>query len=352
VRTDMTRDSTHNSPTERHGTLIVSLDFELYWGVRHLASAGRYQQNLVGARAAVPALLNLFTEYEIHATWATVGFLFFDRTEALVKCAPKLRPKYRKGNLSPYLDLPPKEARETSDSVFFARSLVRAIANTPNQEIGSHTFSHYYCLEQGHDVDSFEEDLLAARFAARPVGRELRSLVFPQNQVQEEFLDACYKAGIVAYRGNPESWFYRACSESTQGYARRLGRLADAYVPLVATCYPFPMPSAQLPINLPASRFLRPYSRVLRILEPLRLRRIIRELTHAAQAGLCYHLWWHPHNFGIDTAANLGFLRKILEHYLFLRDHYGMKSANMGEAADLALNWQRDKQKNASESGT
>src|SRR6266851_8614958 len=142
----MTRDSTHNSPTERHGTLIVSLDF--------------------------------------------------DRTEALVKCAPKLRPKYRKGNLSPYLDLPPKEARETSDSVFFARSLVRAIANTPNQEIGSHTFSHYYCLEQGHDVDSFEEDLLAARVAARPVGRELRSLVFPQNQVQEEFLDACYKAGI------------------------------------------------------------------------------------------------------------------------------------------------------------
>jgi hypothetical protein len=107
-----------------------------------------------------------------------------------------------------------------------------------------------------------------------------------------------------------------------------------------------------LPINLPASRFLRPYTRVFRVLEPLRLRRIIRELTHAAQAGLCYHLWWHPHNFGIDTAANLGFLRKILEHYRFLRSHYGMKSANMGEAADLALSWQRDKQKNVSERGT
>jgi hypothetical protein len=347
----MTRGNIHNSQTERPGTLIVSLDFELYWGVRGSASVGRYRQNLVGARAVVPALLNLFTEYGIHATWATVGFLFFDRTEALVNCAPKMRPKYRKENLSPYLDLPPKEARETSDSVFFARSLVRSIANTPNQEIGSHTFSHYYCLEQGRDLDSFDEDLSAIRATARSVGCELRSFVFPRNQVQEEFLDACYKAGIVAYRGNPDCWFYRACSGSAEGYARRLARLADAYVPLVATCYPLPAPTARLPINLPASRFLRPYARVVRLLEPLRLRRIVRELTYAAQAGLCYHLWWHPHNFGVDTAVNLGFLRKILEHYRFLQSHYGMQSANMGEAADLALSWQREKQKEASESG-
>jgi peptidoglycan/xylan/chitin deacetylase (PgdA/CDA1 family) len=345
----MIRSSRHDRPTERRGILIVSLDFELYWGVRHLASVGKYQQNLVGARAAVPALLDLFSEYGIHATWAIVGFLFFDRTETLVKCAPKLRPKYQHASLSPYVDLPPKEARETPDSVFFARSLVRAIANTPNQEIGSHTFSHYYCLEQGHDPDSFGEDLLAARAAARSVGCELRSLVFPQNQVQEQFLDACCKTGIVAYRGNADSWFYRACSERAQGYARRLGRLADAYVPLVATCYPFPMAAARLPINLPASRFLRPYSRALRLFEPLRLRHIIHELTDAAQSGLCYHLWWHPHNFGIDTAANLGFLRKILEHYQFLRSRYGMKSVNMGEAADIALSWQREKEKGASD---
>ena len=319
----------------RPGRFVISLDFELYWGVRHLPSVRQYFPNLIGARTAIPALLDLFSEYEIHATWATVGFLFCDRTRTLLKFAPsRQQPEYENRILSPYYDLPPEGAMETPDSVFFAPSLIRLIANTPHQEVATHSFSHYYCLEKGQDIETFRQDLLAARAAAYALGLELRSMVFPKNQCKDEFLKVCAEAGILAYRGNPPSWLYRAAADDEQGYVKRLGRLFDTYLPLGSrNCYPVPVRSGHLPINLRGSRFLRPYSPMFRMFEPLRLHRIKCDLTEAARKGLFYHLWWHPHNFGVNTAANLAFLRKILEHYRSLNDLYGMESLNMAEMA-------------------
>ena len=328
--------SGHNG---RGGRLVISLDFELYWGVRHRPSVRQYFPNLVGARTAIPALLDLFSEYGIHATWATVGFLFCDQTSTLLKFAPSHhRPEYANRILSPYNDLPPEGATETSESVFFAPSLIRLIANTAHQEVATHSFSHYYCLEKGQDIEAFRQDLLAARAAAHALGLELRSMVFPKNQCNDEFLRICTEAGIISYRSNPPSWLYRAAANNEQGYVKRLGRLLDTYLPLGSpNCYPAPVRSGDLPINLRGSRFLRPYSPLFRMFEPLRLHRIKRDLTEAARKGLFYHLWWHPHNFGVHTVANLAFLRKILDHYRSLHNLYGMESLNMGEMAACCL---------------
>ena len=331
---------------ERRGRFVISLDFELYWGVRHLPSVKRYLPNLVGARKVIPVLLNLFSEYGIHATWATVGFLFCDQTLTLLKFAPSHhRPEYENRILSPYYDLPPEGAMETPDSVFFAPSLIRLIADTPHQEVATHSFSHYYCLEKGQNIEEFRQDLLAARAAACTLGLELRSMVFPKNQCNDEFLRVCAEAGIFAYRGNPPSWLYRAAADDEQGYVKRLGRLLDTYLPLGSrNCYPMPVRSGDLPINLRGSRFLRPYSPMFRMFEPLRLHRIKRDLTEAAKKGLFYHLWWHPHNFGVNTAANLAFLREILEHYRSLNYVYGMQSYNMGEMAACCIGTRVDSQ--------
>jgi len=54
-------------------------------------------------------------------------------------------------------------------------------------------------------------------------------------------------------------------------------------------------------------------------------------MTAAAMAdGVC-HLWWHPHNFGVNVEENIAVLNSLLLHYLKLRDKYGMKSAQMGD---------------------
>ena len=52
-------------------------------------------------------------------------------------------------------------------------------------------------------------------------------------------------------------------------------------------------------------------------------------MTHAATSGLTYHLWWHPHNYGHHPHENLQDLEKILTHFKFLQERYGMKSESM-----------------------
>ena len=54
-------------------------------------------------------------------------------------------------------------------------------------------------------------------------------------------------------------------------------------------------------------------------------------MTHAAKNNLVFHLWWHPHNFGINLEKNMSFLLKIIRHYKKLENEYGMISLNMGE---------------------
>ncbi|HLM62313.1 MAG TPA: hypothetical protein VK308_16035, partial [Pyrinomonadaceae bacterium] len=77
------------------GAFVISLDFEIHWGVRdYKPSDGDYRPHLLGERQAVPAMLELFKEFEVAATWATVGFLFAKSKAELEKYKPKVLPEY------------------------------------------------------------------------------------------------------------------------------------------------------------------------------------------------------------------------------------------------------------------
>lgn len=319
--------------TASPGTLVISLDFELHWGVCDHLTVDDYRANLLGVRQAIPAMLALFAERSIHATWATVGFLFFDRRAALVAGLPSERPTYAAAGLSSYEWLTALGEDEDADPFHFGRSLLERIQRTPHQEIATHTFSHYYCLERGQTPAQFRADLRAARAAAETLGVSLSSIVFPRNQVAREYLDVCVELGIRAYRGNERSWLHRPTTRDDRGLVRRAVRLADAYVNLSGHHSSRATVVAPNLVDIPASRFLRPYSPRLRRLDELKLRRITRSMTHAARRGLPYHLWWHPHNFGVHLAENLGMLRAILDHFSGLSAQYGMRSLTMSELA-------------------
>lgn len=318
------------------GTFIISLDFELHWGVRDVKTVDQYRENLLGVHQAVPAMLAMFAEYEIHATWATVGFLFFSRRSELLRALPMERPKYENPRLSPYAEVNGIGEDEEADPFHFGRKLLEQIRSTPNQDIGTHTFSHYYCLEKKPSIATFHADLTAAAKAAADFGVVLNSIVFPRNQYDDDHLRICSEFGLKAFRGNPQSWFYRPRIESEETYALRALRLLDSYCNLSShNCYRLPDANGELPVNLPASRFLRPYSPGMPGLQSLQERRIKLDLTYAAQQGLVYHLWWHPHNFGANCGKNMGMLRRILEQFCDLRESYGMQSNNM---TDCILN--------------
>jgi len=316
------------------GALVISLDFELYWGVRDKKTIESYRENLLGERQAVPGMLNLFRNYGVHATWATVGFLFFRTREELKKNIPTELPQYHRRGLSPYECLNQIGEGEEDDLFHYAPSMIELIQSYPHQEIGTHTFSHYYCLEPGQDRNTFREDLKAAVKTAENLYKiPIRSLVFPRNQFNEDYLQVCRDLGIHAYRGNQRSWVYKPVNGEEENLSRRAIRLLDNYFNLTGHHAHSWKTRASAPMDIPASRFLRPYSRKWRLFEPLRLSRILEGLDYAAKHDKIFHLWWHPHNFGKNLSENLDFLENILRHFSRLKKENGMRSLNMGEVS-------------------
>lgn len=319
------------------GALVISLDFELLWGVRDLypSDGGAYRRNLLGARTAIPKLLDLFAEYEIAATWATVGLLFaHDRKEA--GCFwPEVLPRFHDPALDPYDGVVGED--EATDPIRYATSLIDLIASAPRQEIGSHTFGHYYPLEPGHDREAFRSDLEAAVRIGEQFGARPRSLVIPRNQLSRADLHVIAEAGFTSVRDNARGHVHRACSNAEFRVAsQRIGRIADAYLPLTGRQVArwSEIPVVEGVALLPASHFLRPRSHSLRHLEPARFLRLRSSIRAAAKEGGVCHLWWHPHNFGVDQAENLAFLRRLFEVYRECQSKHGMTSMTMAQAAD------------------
>lgn len=310
--------------------LVISLDFELMWGVRDHSTVATYGANVLGVRQAIPGMLALFHEFGIRATWATVGFLLCESKEEMVAMAPDDRPQYDQSALSNYSYLDEVGEDEARDPYYFGLRLVRQIQDCPGQEIGSHTYSHFYCLEPGPTSEQFAADVKANIEVAHRRGLRLVSIVFPRNQYAHEHLRICAEHQVSVFRGNEDSPFHRPAAQAGRSWFRRPVRLIDNYINVAGWHVASPTEVAGM-INIPSSRFLRPHNSRLAPLDRLRLARIISAMTAAAMQGKVYHLWWHPHNFGRNTAANLHFLRMILMCYRQLHDEHGMLSSCMGD---------------------
>ncbi len=315
------------------GAFVISLDFELFWGMRDKRTIAGYGANILGVRKALPRMLDAFDALGVKATFATVGLLFFEKKAELIKSLPELKPSYANKDLSPYNGhIDGIGADEASDPYHFGASLIREIQKHPTHEIACHTFSHYYCLEHGQTEAEFAADLRAAKNAAQAFGIDLKSFVFPRNQYNERYLGICREHGITAYRGNESSWLYGARNKEDESQFRRALRLLDTWFDLSGpNIHPLPSNSADLPVDLPSSRFLRPYNSRYRLLDGFKLRRITLAMDRAAKTGTLFHLWWHPHNFGSDLEENMRMLEKILAHYDHLHRSHGFQSYTMNE---------------------
>jgi peptidoglycan/xylan/chitin deacetylase (PgdA/CDA1 family) len=319
----------------KNGKFVISLDFELFWGVRDKRSIDTYGKNIIGVKQAIPAILSLCREYDVRITFSTVGFLFAQNKNELLKYSPSLKPQYTETHLSPYTDMDSVGDNENDDPYHFGYSLLQQIRVNPQHEIGTHTFSHYYCLEPGQTLTAFSADLVAARHIGQEKGIDVRSLVFPRNQFNQQYLDACKTAGIESYRGNPVSWLYAARNKNDETLLRRLFRLADAYINITGHHCHSKQYVADAPIpNVAASRFLRPFNKKLSLLEGFRLKRITSSMKYAAKNKKLYHLWWHPHNFGSNLEENILFLKQIFTRFEQLREKYRFESVTMTQIAE------------------
>jgi peptidoglycan/xylan/chitin deacetylase (PgdA/CDA1 family) len=316
----------------KKGQFVISLDFELHWGVFdkvELDDLGR-EKFIKTREVVIPELLSLFSKYNIQVTWATVGFLFARSLHELESFFPMVKPQYENERLNPYAiftgNFPGNS--ETENPYHFAYSLIKEIQHNGRHEIASHSFSHFYCLEPNTSIEAFELDIVSAVSIARKnFNVDLKSFVFPRNQFNEAFLSILKKHGFKVVRSNPKHWSWSSNGEGIDAL-KRLFRISDTYLALRRHGESDTVNDFGL-IENEGTRFLRPYSSKLKMLESLKVHRIKKEMTQKAQKGQSYHLWWHPHNFAQNTKENLGQLEDLLTHFQNLHTRYGFENLTM-----------------------
>ena len=316
------------------GTFMVSLDFELFWGMLDVLPFEEYKENVLGGRRAIPRLLRLFREHDIHATWAAVGFLFADSREDAEKYFPACHPAYENPALDPYCWFDRIGDNEEQAPCFFAPSLLKLVSETPGQEIGSHSFCHYYCREKGQTAQQFRQDMEAAKNIAEAKGYQVSSVILPRNQCEPEYTEILSQLGFTAYRDEENDWIHKKLPFNT---FRRGLQLLDIYLPLTGWAGAEPRKENGI-WNFDGTRMYKAIRPRLHFLEGLKLHRIKSQMRYAARQGKTFHLWWHPHNLGLNTEEHLHQLEEIFDYYDQLKQQYGMECLNMREAVQKLEN--------------
>lgn len=309
--------------------LVISLDFELHWGRFDKYPIREWQEYYRNTKQVIPEILALFEKHEIHATWATVGMLLAENWEEWHAYSPRVKPEFLQKDKSAYQwgDYQPELEG------LFAPELVKLISQTKGQELGSHTFSHFYTGEKGSNLNAFQADLEACkRIFWDKMSINPTSLVFPRNQYDDSVLKRASEAGFKTFRTNPKDWFWENTARET--LMKKIFRTGDTLLPLGhRTSFP-EIDQKKDWTEIPASRLLRPF-REGSIFNSRRIERIKAELVESCNRKEIYHLWWHPHNFGFLPQENLSILEDLLDFIAELKSRFDLQSLNMDELAGL-----------------
>lgn len=318
------------------GKFVISLDFETHWGFFDNRTLDDCKSQLSNTTLVIDKLLQISKQYDVSITFATVGMLFAKNKTDITKYIPKLKPNYNNKALDAYQLL--EGIAEKDETIYFTQDLVKKIKNDPLHEVGTHTFCHYYCHEKIQTIEEFKADTTAAVAIAKDLDIATKSIVFPRNQVQNNYLKVCEDLGIETYRGN--CWFnFNNDSRKliVKEYGLVLLRVFDSYFNLSGSnsfkLEDYNSKDSKL-INIPASRFLRPYNSRLKFMESLKVRRIKKAMTKAAKRNKVYHLWWHPHNFANNIEDNFKNYLNILQHYQKLKTSYNFESVTMSRLGE------------------
>lgn len=314
-----------------HGKLVISLDFELFWGLAGWAEEKLfgYKPRIEGAVYALKQITEVLSKYQMKCTIGYVSGIQYNNVDEFLEAAPTERPSYNNKVFSSYeLLLSLVREEKIPQELLFRPDAVEMLKNNPLIELASHTFSHYYALEEGQTITQFESDIRTAKEENKKNRIDTVSIIFPRNQIPREYKKICADCGFTHIRGNEESLLYRSESTPSKFDYKRVLRLIDCYINLTGH-HSFKTPKRDVLTDVTASRFLRPYSKALSFLEPLKIRRIKKDMLYAAQHGEIYHLWWHPHNFGVNTLESIAQLKLICEWFATLRDTFGMETCFM-----------------------
>lgn len=312
------------------GSFIISLDFELFWGVFDIKTIKNYGENVINVHSVLPKILKLAETYEISLTIGFVGLMGFKTKDELLKFIESSSVPYKTKQLCSYTFFR-ENYQNINERYLLAFDILNKLVNS-SHEIGSHTFSHFYCNALGQTPIDFMDDISKFSIVFEKIFKKKpNTIIFPRNQINKEYLEIIKNQNYKTYRGNNVNWIQNLNDKFGESIFIKILRGIDTYINISGfNCNEIIYNELT---NVPASRFFRPYNKYLFFFEKLKLLRIKNSMTYAAKKKLSYHLWWHPHNFGENISKNLKQLDEIFNHYLYLNKKYGFTSKTMYSAS-------------------
>jgi len=305
-------------PRRRQGSFILSLDLEMAWGVVDVTNEKDITRENLDSLQLLRSILSLCDSYKVKTTVAVVGALLDPEFD--IEDWPNTPKLCMVRNLL--------VKRPDLIEIFNRPELLEVIMSTGNHELASHTYFHTNFLDEGgFDINKLD----FAKFSDLNLRlkSEVESIVFPRNQYNADLLQLCLLHGFKYFRGNQNRFWYRTRSSNRQIPLIKSLRLADSFVPF-AGFGTFEVATSAL-TNVPASLFFRQFSGFKACINPIVLLRIKAGMFVAALTGRNFQLWWHPHNFCLNSVDSLVRLERILSFYMFLKKRFNFNSKMIRE---------------------
>ncbi len=300
-------------------SFVLSIDTELAWGTRGDVF---YKTDYERTREVIGRLLTLLAKYEIPATWAVVGHLFLSECsrDEFGRLHPQvIRPAGWTGE-NDWFSMDPGTSR-AQDPIWYGDDVVAQIqACACPQEIGSHSFSHFYadaCSRESFLSDTAEAVRVSAMASVKPV-----SYVFPQNRVNH--LDVLKEQGFTCYRGSDENWY-----RTFPHLFKKIAHMIDDYLIPTAPAIT-PQLEAGL-VNIPGSWFYghaRGWAKYVPI--GMRIAKAKAGIRAAIKKDQVFHLWFHPFNLASDPDNLLHGLEEIFKYAKEQRIAGKLETVSMG----------------------
>jgi len=282
------------------GTLTISIDLELAWGVWDQLNSNDLHMAETAERSICTALIKLFDRYEVPATWAIVAALLDEKSSA---------------------------SRPGPQACWYAPDIIEQLISAKvRHEIGSHGGRHIYF--SSISAEEAREDLEFAGDMHRAHTLAFNSFVFPRNSVGH--FDQLASSGLRTFRGSDVGWAHAAGRFS--GPFGRAANLIEKALPLP------PRPVTAKPcdglVDIPGSMLLIGRNGMRRFVLPQVTRaKLAGGLERAKRAGEIFHLWFHPSNFYYRRDEQLSTLAWFLDRAANDASHGHLEIRTMGSFA-------------------
>ena len=261
------------------GALTISVDLELAWGNWDNLTDVHVRQVEHKERPIIRQIVQLFDDYEVPVTWAFVAALLDPRSA---------------------------QGRPGGEHLWYAPDVIDVIRSARvAHDLGCHGGRHIYLDSVSQELA--EQDLAFAKSICQDNDIDIRSFVFPRNQIgHPELLE---KYGLRVYRGNDKAWHQRIRNQHL--LLGRVANLVDIILPLIPETVE-PEREAGL-VNLRGSLLFSGRNGLRRFAAPRTMAAKLRNGIDAASfTGRIFHLWFHPSNFWYDTTVQFKLLHDFL----------------------------------------